>query len=171
MVRRCSSFNKCDVALDLDQQPIFFADHVSGPMKRPKLEVSDPASPPNAGDVLPRVSAAATAAGQHDDLSRSGGADSEPEYAAAEYGYGGGAAAAAAAAVANAVGGGSGDDGPPGAFGTPDAGAMAGALMGKFDIPFVKRGPLKNYSRFSSDFDHSLLLRGHLQIYNAYYFD
>ena len=109
-------------------------DHVSGPMKRPKLESVDPASPPDghgqeAGDGLPRVSAGTTA-GQHDDLSRSGGADSEPEYAA-EYGYGGGAAAAAAAAVANAVGGGSGDDGPPGAFGTPDAGAMAGALMGK----------------------------------------
>ena len=112
--------------------PNIFVDHASGPIKRSKLEAVDPASPPGgqeAGDGLPRVSAVVTA-GQHDDLSRSGGADSEPEYAT-EYGYGGGAAAAAAAAVANAVGGGSGDDGPPGAFGTPDAGAMAGALMGK----------------------------------------
>jgi len=108
-------------------------DHVSGPVKRPKLEAVDPSSPSDghgqeASDGMARASAA-VAAGHHDDLSRSGGADSEPEYAA-EYGYGGGAAAAAAAAVANAVGGGSGDDGPPGAFGTPDAGAMAGALMG-----------------------------------------
>ena len=124
-----------------------FADHVSGPVKRPKLEAVDPSSPSDghgqeASDGMARASAA-VAAGHHDDLSRSGGADSEPEYAA-EYGYGGGAAAAAAAAVANAVGGGSGDDGPPGAFGTPDAGAMAGALMGKLSSLYSTTMPISS---------------------------
>ena len=122
------------------------AEHGGGPIKRPKLEAADPDASPSevdgghdTGDGFPRVSAV-TSMGPHSDRSRSvaagGGSESEPEYAAAEYGYGGGAAAAAAAAVANAVGGGSGDDGPPGTFGTPDAGAMAGALMGELNTVY-----------------------------------